>query len=125
MRYCVIHLQLLRSLHTILCYVWGSFYMRIIYFSTISYSEKQLREWTATYSVDERGSVLDGLFAFVSGIFAKGEEKKVSTSSSSSSSGPDVAQVIINQWRWKTIVIMPLDQLLIYIKNLLSSFLVK
>lgn len=60
----------------------------------VSLSEKQLREWTATYSVDERGSVLDGLFAFVSGIFAKKEEK--ASSSSSSSNTPDVAQVICN-----------------------------
>ena len=54
----------------------------------IFFSEKQLREWTATYSVDERGSVLDGLFAFVSGIFAKKEETE-----SSNSGTPDVAKV--------------------------------
>ena len=89
MRYCGRRQQFLGSLLAIL----------MIHFLTTSHSEKQLREWTATYSVDERGSVLDGLFAFVSGIFAKGEEKKTSSSSSSSSSssGPDVAQVICNQ----------------------------
>lgn len=52
------------------------------------FSEKQLREWTATYSVDERGSVLDGLFSFVSGIFAKKEETKESSGANS-----NVAQV--------------------------------
>lgn len=51
-------------------------------------SEKQLREWTATYSVDERGSVLDGLFSFVSGLFSKKEEVK-----GNSPSGDNVAKV--------------------------------
>ena len=51
-------------------------------------SEKQLREWTATYSVDERGSVLDGLFSFVSGLFSKKEEVK-----GTSPSGDNVAKV--------------------------------
>ena len=51
-------------------------------------SEKQLREWTATYSVDERGSVLDGLFSFVSGLFSKKEEVK-----GPSSAGDNVAKV--------------------------------
>lgn len=51
-------------------------------------SEKQLREWTATYSVDERGSVLDGLFSFVSGLFSKKEEVK-----GTSAGGDNVAKV--------------------------------
>ena len=45
------------------------------------FSEKQLREWTATYSVDERVSIIDAILGFFKGV-TKGEAEEQPESAS-------------------------------------------